>query len=120
MSANQTERGLGCVRTVKELSGEPGRSFGRQGAPMSDANGLTTKLVPMTMSRSALGKSAFALVKNLAGRFSPATSHVQFQQQGPIHPQRLCLLGLRQAIPSLPSTDYRSKDPTAFYMPEAT
>ena len=44
--------------------------------PMREANGFTTKLVPMTMRRSAFGKSAFALVKNLAGRFSPATHNV--------------------------------------------
>lgn len=46
---------------------------------MRDAKGLTTRLVPMTIRRSALGKSAFALVKNLAGRFSPAGKTLKLQ-----------------------------------------
>lgn len=42
--------------------------------PMRDAKGLTTRLVPMTMSKSAFGKSSFALVKKAPGKFSPAAN----------------------------------------------
>ena len=42
--------------------------------PMSDANGFTTRLVPITISKSAFGKSVCALLKKFAGRFSPARS----------------------------------------------
>ena len=39
--------------------------------PIRDAKGLTTRLVPITMSRSASGKSCSACWKNASGRLSP-------------------------------------------------
>ena len=41
------------------------------GSPMRDANGCTVRLVPITISRSALGKSVCIFWKNLGGRLSP-------------------------------------------------
>ena len=40
--------------------------------PIREAKGLTIKLVPMTRSMSAWGKSDCALRKKSSGRFSPA------------------------------------------------